>query len=106
MASSKHPTGVDQFTEVKVIYRGTVQYRRPDVRDNPSGSTAVQKFKGLIRKTYLVSMHKKDGEHFATTEGTMGPLEAIFRQLDFKPLVFGTFAEISSNVKDLIETTV
>ena len=51
-------------------------------------------------------MHKKDTEHFATAEGTVGPLEAIFMQLGSKPLVFGTFAEISSNVKDFIETKV
>jgi hypothetical protein len=49
-------------------------------------------------------LHKKDREHFGTAEGTLGPLEAIFRQLDFKPLVFGTFAEISINVRDFIET--
>jgi hypothetical protein len=51
-------------------------------------------------------MHKKDKEHFATAEGTVGPLEAIFRQLDFKPLVFGTFVEVSTDVRDFIETTV
>ena len=37
IASSKHPAKVDQFTEVKVIHSGTVQYRRPDVRSNPLG---------------------------------------------------------------------
>jgi hypothetical protein len=31
VASSKRPAGVDQFTEVKVIHSGAVQYRRPDV---------------------------------------------------------------------------
>ncbi len=45
-------------------------------------------------------------DHFGTVEGTMGPFEVIFRQLDFKPLVFGTFAEISINVRDFIETAV
>ena len=54
----------------------------------------------------MVNLHKKNREHFGTAEGTVGPLEAIFRQLDFKPLVFGTFTEISNNVKDFIETTV
>ena len=39
-------------------------------------------------------------------EGTVGPLEVNFRQMDFKPLVFGTFAEISNNVRDFIETPV
>jgi len=54
----------------------------------------------------MVNLHKKDKDHFGTAEGKVGPLEAIFRQLDFKPLVFGTFAEIRSNVRYFIETTV
>jgi hypothetical protein len=33
-------------------------------------------------------------------------LEAIFMQHDFKPLVFGTFAESSSNAREFIETAV
>ena len=33
-------------------------------------------------------------------------MEAIFRQLNFKPLVFGTFGEMSSNVGELVETAV
>ena len=69
-------------------------------------SAAPQKFQGQVRKTYLVSLNKKEREHFTTAEGTIGPLEAIFRQLDFRPLVFGTFAEIRSNVKDFIEIAV
>ena len=51
-------------------------------------------------------MHKKDRIHFGTAEGVVGPLEAIFRQLDFKPLVFGTFAESNTNVKEFIDTAV
>ena len=51
-------------------------------------------------------LHKKDREHFATANGAVVPLEAIFRQLDFKPLVFGTFAETSINVRKFIETAV
>ena len=47
----------------------------------------------MVRKTYIINMHKKDMTHFGTVEGAIGPLEAIFRQQDFKPLVFGTFAE-------------
>jgi len=34
--------------------------------------------------------------------GARGSLEVIFGQLDFKPFVFGTFAEMSSNVKDFV----
>ncbi len=44
IASSKRPAGVDQFTEIKVIHSGKIQYRRPEVRDNPRGSAAVNKF--------------------------------------------------------------
>ena len=78
-----------------MIHSGAVQYRRPDVRDNPRGSAAVNKFQGQIRQMYLGNLHKKDQTHFATAEGAVGPLEAIFRTLDFKPMVFGTFAEAS-----------
>ena len=34
IACGKYPAGVNQFTEVKVIHSGKVQYRRPDVRDD------------------------------------------------------------------------
>ena len=93
---------MDQFTEAKVIQSLIVQVQKARC----SGLAVVQKFQGQIRKTYLVHLHRKDREHFTTAEGRVGPLEAIFRQLDFKPLVFGTFAEISRNVKDFIETAV
>jgi len=106
IANSKHPAGVGQFTKVKVIHNGIVQYIKPDVRNIPIRSAAVQKFQGHVKKTYLVNLHKKDREHFGTTEGTVGPLETICMQLDLKSLVFGTFAEISNNVKDFIETAV
>jgi hypothetical protein len=55
---------------------------------------------------YLGSLHKKDQTHFATAEGAVGPLEAIFRTLDFKPMVFGTFAEASANVSEFVELAV
>jgi hypothetical protein len=51
-------------------------------------------------------LHKKDMTHFGTAEVAIGPLEAIFRQMDFKPLVFGTFAESSTNVREFIDTAV
>ena len=54
----------------------------------------------------MINLHKKDKTHFGTTEGARGPLEAIFRQLDFKPLVFGTFTESNTNVRDFIEMAV
>ena len=106
IATAKRPAGIDHFTEVKVIHSGAVQYRRPEVRDNPSGSAAVNKFQGQVRQTYLVNLHQKDKDHFATAEGAVGPLEAVFRSLDFKPLVFGTFAEASTNVGEFVELAV
>ena len=48
-------------------------------------------------------MKEKNRQHFGTAETTRGPLESLFRQLDFKPLVFGTFGEMSSNVKDVVD---
>ena len=41
IACNKFQDGIDQFTEVKVIHSGTVQYRRPDLRDDQQGSAAV-----------------------------------------------------------------
>jgi hypothetical protein len=40
-------------------------------------------------------MKEKDRDHFGTVETTRGPLENLFRRVDFKPLVFGTFGEMS-----------
>jgi hypothetical protein len=106
IACGKYPAGVDQYTEVKIIHNGTIQYKRSDVKNNPVGSAAVNKFQGHVRGAYLINLKKKDKMHFGTAEGIIGPLEAIFRQLDFKPLVFGTFAESCSNVREFIETAV
>jgi hypothetical protein len=44
--------------------------------------------------------------HFGTTEGTRGPREVIFTQLNFKPFIFGTLVEMSSNVKDFVDMAV
>ena len=55
---------------------------------------------------YLGNLHKTDQTHFATAEGSVGPSEAIFRTLDFKPMVFGTFAEASTNVGEFVELAV
>jgi hypothetical protein len=51
-------------------------------------------------------MKEKDREHFGTAETARGPLENLFRRLDFKPLVFGTFGEMSSNVKEVVNMAV
>ncbi len=34
IANAKYPAGVNQFTEVKVIHSGAVQYKRPEMRDD------------------------------------------------------------------------
>jgi hypothetical protein len=36
----------------------------------------------------------------------VGPFETIFKTMDFKPLVFGTFAEASTNVGEFMELAV
>jgi len=106
IACGKHPAGVDQFTEVNIIHNGTIQYKRTNVRNDRGGLAAVNKFQGQVRRTHLINLHKKDWIHFGTAEGAIGPLEPIFRQLDFKPLVFGTFAESITNVREFINTAV
>ena len=54
----------------------------------------------------MVNLKRKDLVHFGTSEGSRGPIESIFMQIVFKPLVFGTFGEMSSNVVGLVETAV
>jgi len=66
----------------------------------------MRKFENQVRNHYIKQLHLKDMTHFGTAEGVRGPLETIFKQLDSKPLTFGTFAEMSSNVKDFVEMTV
>ena len=44
IANSKYPAGVNQFTKVKVIHSGAVQYNRTEVRDNPEGAAAANLF--------------------------------------------------------------
>jgi hypothetical protein len=106
IACGKYPAGVNQFTEVKVIHSGAVQYRRPEVRDGQQGAAAVNKFQKQVRGVYIANMKEKDRDHFGTDETARGPLETLFRRLDFKPLVFGTFGEMSSNVKEVLDMAV
>ncbi len=54
----------------------------------------------------MVNLKRKDLVHFGTPEGSKGSLETIFRQIVFKPMVFGSFGEMSSNVVSLVETAV
>ena len=106
IATNKHPIGVDQFIEVKAIRIGSVQYGRPDARDNHKGAVAVQYYQGQVKPKYIAQMKRKDNVHFGTGSDDKGPLETIFRKLEFKPVVFGTFGEINSNVKDFIDLAV
>jgi hypothetical protein len=106
IANGKYPAGVNQFTEIKVIHRGTVQYNRTNVRDDPQGSAAVDKFQGKVRGTYITNLKEKDREHFGTTGGNREPLESLFRQMNFRPLVYGSFGECNSNVKAVIEMAI
>ena len=72
------------------------------MRDDKQGSAAVNMF----HDQNLVNLNRKDSTHFGTSEQGRGPLESIFRQIVFKPLVFGSFGEMSSNVVQLVETAV
>jgi hypothetical protein len=51
-------------------------------------------------------MKRKDNVDFGNDPEDMGPLEAIIRQLEFKPMFFGTFGEMSSNVKNFVNLVV
>jgi hypothetical protein len=54
----------------------------------------------------MVNLKRKDSVHLGTPEACRGPLETIFMHIVFKPLVFGSFGEMSSNVVNLVETAV
>ena len=98
---------MNQFTEVKIIHSGAAgAYQHADARDNHHGGAAVQLRQRNLRKEYIKELHKKDKKHFNTQDGQRGPLETIFRQTNFKGLVFGTFGEMSSNVLDLVALAV
>ena len=99
------PTGLEQFIETKVILNGLVRCRRLDARDNTLGAAATCRFQCQVRKKYIDQLRLKNIVHFVTTKGTRGPLEVIFL-LDCNPLVFGTFAEMSLEANDNIETAV
>jgi hypothetical protein len=83
-----------------------VEQCRTYVRDNPQGSAAVDNFQGKVRGTYIVNLKQKDRDHFGIADGNRGPLESLFRRMDFRPLVFGTFGECNLNVKAVIDMAV
>ena len=72
--------------------------------DNSQEVAPMSKFQGHVRKKYIDQLKHKDQIHFGTTENARGPIEVIFRQLDFNPLVFRSSTEISSNVEDFTDT--
>ena len=78
IACNKFPGGIDQFTKVKVIHNGTIQYRKVDVRDNQSGAAAVNMLQGHVKKSYLINLKRRDQVHHGTAVGGRGPMEAIF----------------------------
>jgi len=106
ITSNKLSGAIDQFTKVKYIHNGIVRYMRHGARNEQQGSVAVNKFQGHARKTYLVNLKRKDSMQFGTSEVGKDPLETIFRQIVFKPLVFVSFGEMSSNVVNMVETSV
>ena len=61
----------------------------------------MEKYQRHIRGTYLANIKRKDKLHFRTEKGARGPLETIFIQI-----VFGTFGENSSYVRELVEIAV
>ena len=63
-------------------------------------------FKGVVRKTYIAHLKRKNPSHFDTNEGARVPLETIFLKINFKPMVFGSFGEMSFNIKEVIEIAV
>ena len=66
----------------------------------------MSEFQRQVRKKCIAQLKSKDRTHFGISEGKKGPREVIFRQIDFKPLVFGSFAEMSSNAKDIVDKAV
>jgi len=77
IACGKYPAGVNQFTEVKVIHSGTMQYRSPDVRDDQQGAAAVNVFQKQVRGTYITNLREKDRQYFGTVETVRGRWRAF-----------------------------
>jgi hypothetical protein len=78
IASARHQAGIDQFTEVKGRHR-----------DDPSGAAAVNKLQSQVKGHYITQLKRKDQQLFITMD--RGPLETVLNQIEFKPLVFGSF---------------
>ena len=89
---------------MKVIHSGAVHHNRVDVRDDPSGAAVINKFQSQVRGQNTTQLRRKIHQLFSTMD--MGPLENVFRQMEFKPIVFGSFGEMSTNVREYIELVV
>ena len=77
-------------------------YEHREVRDDYKGGAATQRRQGQIYDEYRKDLHTQDKKYFDTGETDTGPLETILRQGDFHGLAFGTYGEISSNVRKLV----
>jgi hypothetical protein len=59
---------------------------------------AVDKFQDQVRGSYIAHLMRMDRQLFNVQE--QDSLHTILKQMVFKPMVFGSFGEMSSNVKD------
>ena len=66
----------------------------------------MQYFQSQVIQQCVSQKKRKDGVNFGTSPDDMDPLEFLFRRLVFLTCVFGTFGEISSNVKDCLDLAV
>ena len=107
-ACERFPAGINHLWEVKTIHPKAAggAYEHHSARDNPKGGAAAQHRQKQIWKEYRDKMRQKDREHFGIQEGAKGPLESIFSRSDFQGLAFGTYGEISSNVRKMISIAV
>jgi hypothetical protein len=73
---------------------------------HPQEVDAVQYFQNLVRAQNITQLKRKNNVNFRTNPTRRGPLKNLFRQMNFKPMVFGTFGEISSNLHDFVNIVV
>ena len=101
----KFPAGINQLLEIKTIHPEAANnmYEHREVRDDHKGGAATQRRQGQLYDEYRKDLHSQDyKKYYGTGDADTGPLETIFRQGDFHGLAFGTYGEISSNVRKLV----
>jgi hypothetical protein len=76
------------------------------VREDMKGSAAVNRYQRKLRSTYLSHLRRNNRAHFGTPKKEKGPLESIFKKLDLKPIIFGTYGEMSNGVNEVLEIDV